>query len=144
MIGLKPYNKGNLIMIRHALCLSLLLSPIGALAQTYECTRTKMARGGWVSDKIFVQLQSSGTKAEVIDAYINQVHGKAIPVEIKKMGGDKYRLKWKVRNVEIKNAGSGILSHTLMFDRAKSTFRINGRLHGYDNVISGSGTCKRS
>lgn len=131
-------------MLRHALCLTLFLTPLGALAQTYECTRTKMARGGWVSDKIFVQLKNSGAQAEVIDAYINQVHGKPIPVEIKKMGGEKYRLKWKVRNVEIKNAGSGILSHSMTFDRAKNNFRISGRLHGYDNVISGSGTCKRS
>ncbi len=130
-------------MKRVLLCLLASLLPTAALAQSYECTRTQMARGGWVSNTFIFLLQNNGNQAQMIDAYINDVHGKPIAVDVKKVSGNRYRMKWTVRNVKVRNDGTGILSHTFIYNDAKKTFKISGRLHGFDNVISGGGTCKR-
>ena len=122
----------------------LLAAPSLTAAQVYECDRTSMSRGGFVSDKIFVRFESGG-QASVIDAFINGVHGKPIRVGMSKLDGSRYQIKWKVDDVKLSNsANPTTLSSTFVIDTANNSFRINGNLRGYDNVISGKGTCKRS
>lgn len=117
--------------------------PLQVLAQTYECTAVKQGSGGWVADKVFVQIDRATGKASAYDTFIKQSHNGPIPVTMEQNSETVFTLSWKLRNVETRNEGRSVLSHSLLLDTAAQSFAIKGRLHGYDNVIRGSGTCQQ-
>ncbi|MCX7560772.1 hypothetical protein OS190_14440 [Sulfitobacter sp. F26204] len=129
-------------MKRLIFCALLSGLPFHLAAQTYECNVTNRGAGGWIPEKIFIEFKAAEQRASVYDFFINQVHKEPIDVAPEKRGETSYELSWKVRNVKISNEGSGILSHSLILNTAANTYTMKGRLHGYDNVIRGSGTCK--
>lgn len=129
-------------MKRFLLCVLFAGLPLQAMAEVYECTATNRGSGGWIPEKIFVELNTADQTASAYDYFINSIHKKPIKVDLKKRKDTSYKLSWKLRNVDISNEGSGILSHSMVLNTAAKTYTMNGRLHGYDNVIRGSGTCK--
>jgi hypothetical protein len=130
-------------MIRFLIGAALAVSPLQALAQTYECTAVKRGSGGWVPDKIFVQIDRAANTATAFDTFINQVHEHPIAVTMEQQSDTLVALSWKLRNVDITNERSSILSHSLVLDTDTNTFSLRGRLSGYENHIKGSGTCQR-
>lgn len=117
-------------------------SALPALAQSYDCTTTRFGSGGFVSDRIILGLDRAANAGSAYDYFIDQVHDAPIPVDLTKRSDTSYKFDWKLRNVEVSNEGSGVLSHTVTLNTAALTYTLRGRLHGYDNHISASGTCK--
>lgn len=123
-----------------AIALALLATP--GLSETYDCTTTNYGSDGWISDRIILGLDREAEVGSAFDYYINEVHKAPIPVTLKKRNETSYRFDWKLRNVKSNNSGSAILSHIVILNTSARTFTIRGRLHGYDNVIRGNGTCE--
>lgn len=128
------------------LLLSICLASFPSLvaAQVYECERTSQDRRGFVSEKIFIRLEKGGAQASITDNMIHHVHGKPIQVKASKLQGQKLRFKWTVKDLPLIDGPKASLRQTLVLDVANRTYRVNGQLIGYDNVISANGRCKRS
>ncbi len=130
-------------MIKIFSIIFFLLTPIVALAETYKCTATNFGVGGWVSSEIILEFDTATLQAYAIDAAIYEVHKKPVPVRFRRRSDTSLIFNWTVRGVKSRNAEKAIISYkvTLFTDRNK--FTLSGRLHGYDNVISASGTCAK-
>lgn len=111
-------------------------------AQAYNCETAHFGRDGFVAPQVIIGLDTTAQAASAYDAFIHSVHKAPIPVTLKRRSDTSYQLSWKVRNVKTSNDGTTNLSHTFTLNTAALTFTVRGRLHGYDNHISGSGTCK--
>lgn len=117
------------------------LLPLAGMAQTFDCSTTRFGPDGFVSDKVFLGLDRDANAGSAYDYFINQVHKAPIPVELTKRSETSFQFKWRLSGVTISNEGSGVLTHTVTLNTARQTFTVRGRLHGYENVIRGEGTC---
>lgn len=131
------------IMKKLFLTLAAIALPLTAHAAVYECDATTQGPDGWIPPKIFLEVNDAGTEAKAYDGLIKSLHGKPISVGVEKKPNGTYEMSWKLRNVKTSNAGSSILSHNLILNPSAGSFKMRGRLHGFDNHISGRGTCKR-
>ncbi|MDF3413320.1 hypothetical protein HKX54_02530 [Sulfitobacter sp. M57] len=130
-------------MTRFCLCgMALAVLPIQALSGTYACTAEDRGSGGWVAEQIFVQIDRQAGSASAYDTFINQRHNGPIAVTLEQNSATVFTLGWKLRNVETKEGGSNVLSQSLLLDTETGRFAVKGRLHGYNNVISGNGSCQ--
>ncbi len=129
-------------MKKIALIFSLICMSPGVWAQTYECDTTSFGTGGWIGEKMFVFLDTKEQKAELVDWTIHRVFGDKIPVDLRKLSDTKYLLSWKLNSFRTSNDATTKISYKVRLNTARPTFTISGHLHGYDNVISGSGRCK--
>lgn len=120
----------------------LALSPIAAAAESYKCTTTNFGVDGWVPPVIILGVDQEANVGSAFDGYINSVHKAPIPVKFKKWSGARYQFNWKLKDVDISNDGSSTVSYKVTLRPKKGEFTLSAQLHGYDNVISGSGTCE--
>lgn len=127
---------------KHMLVAVLAILGTPVLSESYDCTTTKYGTGGWVSNRIILGLDRKANAGSAFDYFIKETKKAPIPVTLKKRSDTSYQFDWKLRNVKVSSSGSDILSHTVVLNTQAMTFTIRGRLHGYDNLISGSGTCK--
>lgn len=130
-------------MKRFVIGAALAVFPMQGLSQTYECTAEDRGSGGWVAEKVFVQIDLETKTASAYDTFINQLHKGPIPVTLERNDDKVFTLSWKLRNVKTKNMGPSVLSHSLLLDTGALTFALKGRLHGYDNLIRGNGSCRQ-
>ena len=123
------------------LAASLAAAPAFA-GQTYDCETKNFGRGGWVSDRIILAFDEEAKAGSAYDAFIHHIHKTPIPVKWRKRSESSYTFNWTVEGLESKNVGKSTVSYKVTLFADRRAFSLNGRLHGYDNVISASGTCK--
>jgi hypothetical protein len=117
------------------------LTPISAMAESYDCTTTNFGRGGWVGEQMILAFDEKANVGSAYDSGINEVHKAPISVKFKKWSDNRYQFNWTVEGIKSSNAGGSIMSYKVTLRPQSGTFTLSGVLHGYDNVISGSGTC---
>jgi len=117
--------------------------PMVGMAASFDCTTKNFGRGGWVSKRYIAAYDDGAGAGSMIDAGINEVHGAPIPVDWKRRSDTSSTFRWKLKGANISNAGKAILSYKFTLFESRNEFTLSGRLHGYDNVISASGTCKK-
>lgn len=129
--------------LRKFLCLAGICAAFAGpgLAATYKCEATNFGRGGWIPPDMILGLSREKEAGWVYDALIHEAQGKPMEAKVVKRKDHLWRYKWRVKGANIKNAGTATLSYSVMLNLATKTYTINGVLHGYDNHISGSGTC---
>ena len=120
----------------------LVLYPMAAAAESYDCTATNFGQGGWVPPRIILAMDRDANAGSAFDALIKQVHKTPIPVKLKKWSEKRFQFNWSLDGVNISNDGSGSIAYKVTLYPEKGTFSLSGILKGYDNPISGSGTCK--
>lgn len=123
--------------------IGLAMLPVAVAAETYDCTTTSFDRGGWVTQRYIVEFDAQAGSATAYDAAIKVVHEAPIPVSYERRSETSHIFRWQLTNLPSANIGGAKISYrfTLFADRGR--FTLSGRLHGYDNQISGSGTCAR-
>ena len=124
------------------LLMSLLAAPIATQAQTFDCKPQNYSSHGFVSTRLILALDRKANAGSAFDYYIKQVHKTPIPVSLRKRDENSYEFSWKLRNVDVGNEGSAILSYKATLFLKDLRFVLRGRLHGYDNNIHASGICK--
>lgn len=117
--------------------------PTAAAAETYVCETTNFGGGGWVPPKIILAYDTKAQVGSAFDGFIKSIHEVPIPVEWKRRSDTSYIFNWKLKGLKASNGGKGINSYKVTLFTARNAFSLSGRRHGYDNVISGSGTCER-
>lgn len=120
----------------------LALSPIAAAAESYKCTTTNFGVDGWVPPVIILGFDQEANVGSAFDALINSVHKAPIPVKFKKWSDTRFQFNWTLKDVRSVNDGGSTLSYKVTLRLNSGTFALSGQYHGYDNVISGSGTCE--
>ena len=130
-------------MKRFLACLlaASILSPGFASAALFKCA-TESTQGGVVQDILLIQLNETTGEAMVLDPLINHIYGQAIVATTKKRSSTSWRLKWIVRELELRN-GNVDLDMNAVLNLSRNSVNITGTYLGYDNVISGRGTCER-
>jgi hypothetical protein len=118
------------------------LSPTVVPAESYVCDTVQFSPDGWIPSRIILGLDRTENVASAFDYFINLAHKAPIPVKLEKRSDTSYKFSWKFRNLKLPNQRSVGLSHTVVLNTANGTFNMRGILHGYDNVINGSGTCE--
>ncbi len=121
---------------------ALVLTPMAAAAESYDCTTTNFGQGGWIPPRIILAMDRDANAGSAFDALIKQVHKTPIPVKLKKWSEKRFQFNWSLDGVNISNAGSGSIDYKVTLYPEKGKFSLSGILKGYDNPISGSGTCK--
>ncbi|MFT6676769.1 MAG: hypothetical protein ACJAVM_002974 [Sulfitobacter sp.] len=117
--------------------------PLAAAAETYDCETKNFGRGGWVPERIVLDYDTKAGVGTALDGLIKHLHGKPIPVEWSKRSDTSFIFRWTLKGLKATNGGTGINTYKVTLFTAQNKFSLSGRRHGYDNVISGSGTCKR-
>lgn len=117
------------------------LSPGLASSAVFKC-ETKSTQGGIVQDILLIELNESTGEAMVFDPLIQHIYGQPIVAKTKKRSATSWRLKWIVREIELRN-GRADLDLNAVLNLARNTVNITGTYLGYDNIISGRGTCER-
>ncbi|MEH6645392.1 hypothetical protein [Sulfitobacter sp.] len=120
----------------------LTLSPFASVAESYDCTTTDFGFGGFVVSRIILAFDAEATVGFAYDAFINEVHKASIPVKFKKWSDNRYQFNWTLKGVKSSNVGTSTLSYKVTLRPQSGTFTLSGVYHGYDNPISGAGTCK--
>ncbi len=119
----------------------LTLSPIFALAESYKCTTENFGRGGWVSEVIILAIDRDANVGSAFDYGINAVHKTPIPVKLKRWSDNRFQFNWTLKGIKSRNGGKSIVSYKVTLRPKSGKFTLSGQLHGFDNVISGSGSC---
>ncbi len=140
MLGVSQH--GSIIVKSLFLSAILALSPIAAAAESYKCTTTNFGVDGWVPPVIILGVDQEANVGSAFDSGIQEVHKAPIPVKFKKWSDNRYQFNWTVKGIKSSNAGGGTMSYKVTLRPQSGTFTLSGLLHGYDNVISGSGTCE--
>ena len=117
--------------------------PVFASAGEYICEATNSGRDGWVPPKFYLAYDAATGKAYAYDGFISQVSENPIEVKWKQRSATSHQYNWTVKGVEGSNGGKGIISHRVILFLDRNRFTLSGRLHGFDNVISGEGTCAK-
>jgi hypothetical protein len=130
-------------MKRFLLTAALIAAPLATAAESYDCTTTNFGRGGWVPERIILGYDAKAKAGSAFDAMINHIHKAPIPVEFSQRSDTSYIFKWRLEGLKATNGGPGINTYKVTLFTARNKFTLSGRRHGYDNVISASGTCKR-
>lgn len=115
----------------------------GAGADVYECTTTQFGNGGFVGEGYFLAFDRQAKAGSVLDWAIQQVHKAPIPVDVFNPSPSRWQFRYTVIGVQTSNSGSAKVSYRIGLNTQTNRFRISGRLHGYDNRITGRGTCRR-
>jgi hypothetical protein len=118
-------------------------APIAAVAESYDCTTTNFGIHGWVPPRIILAFDRKEEVGSALDAVIQSVHKAPIPVKFKKWSDNRFQFDWTLKGVQSDNAGSSTLSYKVNLRPQSKSFTLSARNHGYDNVITGSGSCKR-
>jgi hypothetical protein len=121
---------------------ALAFAPLAAAAESYDCTTTNFGQGGWVPDRIILGLDRKANAGSAFDGLIKHVHKTPIPVKLKQWSETRFQFNWTLDDVDISNESSGSISYKVTLHPQKGKFTLSAILKGYDNQISGSGTCK--
>ena len=112
-------------------------------AETFDCTMTSKGIGGFIGNRMLLSVDPETGEGAALDGAIFSVHGKAVPVETTRTSSVRWRFKYTVEGVPVSNEGTGIVSYTVHLNTQRMRVNVSGRLHGFDNQISGSGRCER-
>jgi len=123
--------------------IALFAVPLSATAESYDCETKHFGRGGWVPERIILAYDTKEKVGSAFDSMINHLHQAPIPVEWSARSATSFTFKWKLKGLKSSNGGKGINSYRVTLFTAQNKFTLTGRRHGYDNVISASGTCKK-
>ena len=126
-----------------ALCFALLALPAMTSAEEYMCDTTSFGNDGWIPPKIFLSYDPKTDRAFAYDGILASVSKKPVEVKWKRRSETSYQFNWTTNDVKMSNDGSSTVSHRVILFLDRMTFSMGGQLHGYDNTIRGSGTCKR-
>lgn len=129
-------------MKRFLLATTFAALPMMASAAEYVCDTTNFGRGGWVPDRIYLAFDVTSGQAFAYDGAIATVSEAPIPVELKKRSDTSYQFRWAV-DLKASNGGRSKSSYRVILYTDRNKFVLSGRRHGYDNIISGEGTCKK-
>ena len=121
----------------------LMLTPLAATAQSYDCKTANFGNGGFVAPRIILGMDEKANAASVFDGFIKDAHKAPIPAKLKKWSDSRFQFNWTTKGITTKNVGAGTVSYKLTLRPQNGSFTLSGRLHGYDNVISATGACKR-
>jgi hypothetical protein len=133
---------GSIIVKLLFLSAILALSPIAAAAESYKCTTTNFGVDGWVPPVIILGVDQEANVGSAFDGIIKSVHNAPIPVKFKKWSDARFQFNWSVKGVDISNDSSSTVSYKVTLRPKSGKFTLSAQLHGFDNVISGSGTCE--
>lgn len=132
------------VMKRLLMSVALIALPALASAGEYICNTTSVGRNGGVSSKLYLAYDAATGKAYAYDGFISQVSEDPIEVKWKQRSETSHQYNWTVKGIDITNSGKGIISHRVILFLDRMEFSLSGRLHGFGNVISGEGTCKKA
>ncbi|WP_120502793.1 hypothetical protein [Sulfitobacter mediterraneus] len=123
--------------------MAALILPTGAMAEAYDCETKHFGIGGWVPERIILAYDTEAEVGSAFDAMINHLHKAPIPVDWAARSETSFTFKWKLRGLKATNGGKGINSYRVTLFTSLNKFTLSGQRHGYDNVISASGTRKK-
>jgi hypothetical protein len=120
-----------------------MILPSFGVAATYDCTTTNFGRGGWIPERLIFEYNDKTGAATVYDAFINYVHKKPIKAGWERRNEKSSTFRWRLEGLPYRNGGPGINTYKATLFESRNRFTMSGQRNGYDNVISGSGSCKR-
>lgn len=112
-------------------------------SDVYECKTTHFGNGGWIGNGYILAFDREAVAGSVYGWAIHEVHQTPIPVDVRNPSPIRWEFRYSVSGVKPTNSGSTKVSYKVVLNTRTNRFLISGRLHGSDNNISGSGTCKR-
>lgn len=124
------------------LSVALIALPVAASAAEYVCETTNFGSGGWVPEKIYLAYDKAQGQGWAYDGAIATEHDGPIPVDWKVRSATSYQFNWAI-NLKARNGGKGKSSYKVILFTDRNAFVLSGRRHGYDNPISGEGTCEK-
>lgn len=130
-------------MYRFITALVITTLATAAVGETYDCTMTRKGSDGFIGDRMVLSVDPETGGGAALDWAVYAVHKTPIPVDLTQTSADRWRFKYTVRNVPVGNEGAGIVSYTVRLNTARMRVSVTGRLHGYDNNITGSGQCTK-
>jgi len=108
----------------------------------YDCKPYNIeARYGWISERIVVIVDEEKKSAFVLDAYINHVHKEPIPVSYSELKNGKFRVKWKVSGIPVRNEADGSAAWSATISPSKAEMQVRATVAGFDNRPRGHGPC---
>ncbi|MEO9822762.1 MAG: hypothetical protein ABJF79_20580 [Paracoccaceae bacterium] len=128
--------------ISAALLMCCVSSAAFAKQEAWFCNLSDLSDFGFMPSQVAIVMDQETKKATVVDNYGMVFNGGPTAAKLKSRGNDRWRVSWKVRNVETSNAGTVTVSYQADFDRAAKKVTVRGRLANYQNAINGAGRCQ--
>ena len=117
-------------------------APAAAQFTVYKCTATSQGAGGWVGEVLFLALDVEEQEAAVLDWAVNEVHGEFIGADATQRSNGAWKVSWLVEDLETPGYGKTNMRYSMTFNSRTGAYSLRGFLPGYDNNISGRGTCE--
>ena len=111
--------------------------------EVLRCDMTDKGRGGFVSDVMFFAIDHNRSQAMALDELLFFIHEGAIPVDTRKRGNGSWLFRWRVDDIPTTNAGDVSITFRASLNAKTDAVQLSGTMHGYDNRITGRGTCKK-
>lgn len=127
------------------LCLSLAAASgqAGAAELLYDCAfeQIRSRGGGWVGEQVLLVHNPEEGTVEVIDSVIQHFVGSPIQGKEGKETARRIQFNWNIQAKGLRNQ-SPVMNYTLTVFKDTKAAQITVEPAGYDNIWTGSGTCK--
>ncbi|MEP3844166.1 MAG: hypothetical protein ABJM43_02295 [Paracoccaceae bacterium] len=113
-----------------------------AKQEAWFCNIHDLSDFGFVPSQVAIVMDKETNQATIVDTFGMAFNGGPTAAKLKSRGNDKWRVSWRVRNIETSNVGTKSVSYQVDFDRTAKKVTLRGRLPNYSNRISGTGKCQ--
>ena len=121
---------------------SSLLVPAATVAETYKCSLKAYTRYGWIPPDLFLFWSDDRSSALVYDYFVHEAYGKPLPVDVSRVGANRYKFTWTVREMAVSNSVSTIGGAFIArLDVVTKKMTLQVFLNGGDIHNRGGGTC---
>lgn len=108
----------------------------------YECTLKEYGSSNAVPEKAIFVVDTQAKTAMAYDGYIHHVEKAPKAVSYKALSDTKYLMKWTLNGIPGRSNRRLVATYTARLDVGRMKASMDVRLHGADNEIQGSGSCK--
>ena len=129
------------LSISTAVFVCCVASAAAAKQEAWFCNKSDLSDFGFMPSQVAIVMDTETNEATVVDNYGMTFNGAPSEAKLKSRGNDKWRVSWRVRNIETSNIGAATVSYMATFDRKAQRVSVRGRLTNYQNKISGTGKC---
>ncbi len=136
---------GELNSLAVSLCVGLVAASgqAGAAPLLYDCAFEQIGSrgGGWIGEKVLLVHNPDDGSVEVFDPLIRHFVGSPIQGQEGKETGRRIQFNWKIHAKGLGNQ-SPVMNYTLTVFKDTKAAQISVEPAGYDNIWTGSGSCK--
>ena len=134
----------KLSLLAAVICLGMSVATSAVSQTAHLCElKDKGDRAGFISSPVVFILDDDQKSGLFLDGLTLQVLEGPAKAKVSRNARGRIRMTWNLHNVPLLSKSSANMSFHSLYDPEKSTFRMRGRLQGYVNEISATGTCRQ-